>query len=731
MFLRSGASGHSLKFIDTIERIGQVHCLIALQRSLALTLPLIMLGAIALLFRYPPLGTFGLELSEGYVQICNAVIQATFGIAALVALIGFAITCSQLHNQKHPTQSVNPAITAIVVLSCFFLTMSQHGTTPLVDRFSITNGLFAALFVSATSTNLFLRLARLKVLRLPLGPLGTDPLVGDVFLLLPASVLTVALYGTASIAFVAYAYPFLAMHAGALMATILAEGDGNLVFFLCYELLAQVLWFFSLHGPNLLHPVYDNLLLPATMANSAAAHAGSPPAYVFTAQFFDFFARMGGSGSTLCLIFALLFAGHSQISRRLALLALIPAVFNVNEPLLFGIPLVLNPVFLLPWLVTPLLQILLAYVAIAADFMPPTSNPVTWTTPVLINGYLSTGSIAGVLVQVLGLALGTLVYIPSVRLSERLARLRAEKLISRLSRPDLIDTAPRKQGSLLNINGAEGRMAIAMAHDLEAALARPGGLFLAFQPQIDVSSQTVAGAEALLRWEHPLYGPIPAPLIINLAEEIGCLDDLGLFVLETACSQYTKWRVRLPYDFTLSVNVSPHQLRQPDFVPKALQIISDAGIDPRTIELEVTESAALLPEQESVQALQELRKAGVRIALDDFGMGHTSLHYLRELPLDTIKVDRSLTAATDNKANELIVRSLLELGASMGIQILIEGVEEESQLERFTALGCTVFQGYLFSRPLSPEAFPAFVRSLMESRHLETGEATAETPQSA
>ncbi|WP_417684275.1 EAL domain-containing protein [Roseibium sp.] len=713
----SGSSGFQNKIYDAAERLGQNHGLIALQRGLAITLPLISVGAFALLLRYPPFGTFGIELSEAYYEACESFISATFGIAALVALIGFSITFSLLHNQKYSPNFVSPGVTATVVLSCFFIAFSDGNVLPDPEMFSLSQGFMGALLVSMVSGAMFLRLSRIDRLKLPLGALGTDPLIGDVFQLLPAAALTIGIFGGAKLAFADAVIPSLSAHLDALLTWVLAFGTDCPIFSVAYEVLSQLLWFFGLHGPNALHEVHDQILRPASAANLAAHASGQELPYVFTAQFFDFFVRMGGSGSTLSLIVALLIAGRSQTMRRLALLALVPGLFNINEPLLFGIPLVLNPLYFIPWLFAPLCQALMTYGAIIFEVMPKTNGMVTWTTPVLISGYLATDSIMGSVVQLAGLATGVLIYLPFVRLSERIAEERSQKLIDRLSSSDR-GVRTSQHDRLLHLHGSTGRMAISLAHDLQQALRkRSDELFLEYQPQIDIWDQTIAGAEALLRWEHPLYGRIPPPLIIDLAEEIGQLDTLGLLVLQEACRQYREWQVRLPYNFTISVNVSPAQLRHPEFVSRTLKIIKDATLHPKMIELEVTETAALLPEQDSVLALHALRKAGVRIALDDFGMGHTSIHYLRELPVDTLKVDRSLTTASGNNANELIVQSLVDIGRSLDVQILIEGIEDEDQLERFTALGCKVFQGYLFSKPLSAKAFPAYARALMEQRH--------------
>jgi EAL domain-containing protein (putative c-di-GMP-specific phosphodiesterase class I) len=210
----------------------------------------------------------------------------------------------------------------------------------------------------------------------------------------------------------------------------------------------------------------------------------------------------------------------------------------------------------------------------------------------------------------------------------------------------------------------------------------------------------VFGVEALLRWDHPVYGAVPPPVTVALAEDIALIDRLGERVLRLACRQRVAWGEAIAPDVMISVNVSPRQLQAPDFDRMVLRVLAEEGLEPRLLELEITESTSLAPALQAIEALQRLRKAGIRIALDDFGMGHTSLRYLRELPLDTLKIDRSLTFTSQGNLNEHVIRSIVDLSRTLGLTPVVEGIEQPEQLPRFIDLGCAHFQGYLFSRPL-------------------------------
>jgi len=455
----------------------------------------------------------------------------------------------------------------------------------------------------------------------------------------------------------------------------------------------------------MLYSVQETLLIPATIANNSAVVNNSEPVFIFSSQFFDFFVRMGGSGSTLSLILALLFTSKSASSRKFALLALLPAVCNINEPLLFGIPLVLNPIYAVPFVLTPILQTVIAYAAIASEWMPKTAYNTMWTTPPLISGYVVTGSFSGTVVQIVSITVGVALYFPFVRLSEYLAVKRSKRVLTSLLNIAESREASDRKRRYLDLMGEEGRLALVLANDLDRALNNQHEIFLEYQPQIDIRANRIIGAEALLRWEHPQFGRIAPPITIALAEDMGRINQLGYKILEQACRQRLAWEEFVPQVFVMSVNVSPKQLFKSKFDARVLNILKEIGLSPTLLELEITESTALLPDVHAIEALIKLRKQGVKIALDDFGMGHTSLHYLRMLPLDTVKIDRSLTLASQDHVNEHIVKSILDLSRTLNISTIVEGIEHEEQLSRYIALGCEKFQGYYFGRPMPAQNF--------------------------
>lgn len=240
-------------------------------------------------------------------------------------------------------------------------------------------------------------------------------------------------------------------------------------------------------------------------------------------------------------------------------------------------------------------------------------------------------------------------------------------------------------------------------------------LRLHYQPQVD-SRGNVTGAEALLRWLPPDSNPIPPVRFIPLAEETGLIIPIGAWVLEQACAQLQRWRV-VPStrDLVLSINVSARQFHQPDFVQQLLDKITQYEIDPSRLKLELTESVVLARVDEVVERMQSLKSLGVGFSLDDFGTGYSSLSYLKRLPLDQVKIDQSFVRDITHDQNDMaIVRAIIAMTQTLGLNVIAEGVETEEQRALLLKYGCENYQGYLFGRPASIEEFPAPA----ESKHL-------------
>jgi diguanylate cyclase (GGDEF)-like protein/PAS domain S-box-containing protein len=249
-----------------------------------------------------------------------------------------------------------------------------------------------------------------------------------------------------------------------------------------------------------------------------------------------------------------------------------------------------------------------------------------------------------------------------------------------------------------------------LEEDLRKAI-KTNQFLLYYQPQVEQGRLT--GAEALIRWKHPLRGIVPPDEFIPLAEETGLILPLGEWVLQNACTQIAAWAGQeQTADFTVAVNISARQLRQPEFVGQVLAALDRTGANPQRLRLELTESMLVENIEEIIAKMTQLKSHGLRFSLDDFGTGYSSLAYLKRLPLDRLKVDRAFVRdILVDASSGAIAQTILSLGRAMGLSVIAEGVETEEQLTFLAGLGCHSFQGYLFSRPLPVKEFHAFLQS--------------------
>ncbi|WP_296447098.1 EAL domain-containing protein [Rhodoferax sp. UBA5149] len=252
----------------------------------------------------------------------------------------------------------------------------------------------------------------------------------------------------------------------------------------------------------------------------------------------------------------------------------------------------------------------------------------------------------------------------------------------------------------------------ALEKDLRYALEERHFL-LHYQAQIGGDGR-VTGAEALVRWQHPQYGIVSPAEFIPLAEETGLILPLGHWVLETACMQLAKWATQPAMaHFTIAVNVSAHQFRQPGFVDQVLTVLKNSGANPQRLKLELTESLLVSNLQEVVEKMFTLKAQGVGFSLDDFGTGYSSLSYLKRLPLDYLKIDRSFVQDVLNHPNDAaIAKTIITLAQNLGMGVIAEGVETAAQRDFLARSGCFSYQGFLFSRPLPLEDFKQFSRQI-------------------
>jgi EAL domain-containing protein (putative c-di-GMP-specific phosphodiesterase class I) len=234
---------------------------------------------------------------------------------------------------------------------------------------------------------------------------------------------------------------------------------------------------------------------------------------------------------------------------------------------------------------------------------------------------------------------------------------------------------------------------------------------LHYQPKVAVATGKLTGVEALLRWRHPELGLMPPGQFIPILEDNGLIVQVGEWVLTEVCGQLNAWKKEGLVPVPVALNLSARQLQQSDLERSIKRILSDAAIDPRLIELEITESVLMRNPEHAAHVLRRLSEMGIRLSVDDFGTGYSSLAYLKSFPLDTLKIDRSfvkdLVSCSDDAA---IVQAIIALARSLELSTVAEGVENNAQLALLTAFGCNAYQGYYFSRPVPPGEFASLLK---------------------
>ncbi|WP_019240427.1 MULTISPECIES: EAL domain-containing protein [Bacillus] len=230
--------------------------------------------------------------------------------------------------------------------------------------------------------------------------------------------------------------------------------------------------------------------------------------------------------------------------------------------------------------------------------------------------------------------------------------------------------------------------------------------YLCYQPLVDLKSGEVYGSESLIRWQHPTKGLISPGEFIPLAEETGLIEEIGTWVLYTACRQNKEWQEQGLGDLVISVNVSAHQFQQPSFLEKVTNALNETGLEAKYLHLELTESVMISDLSYSISIIDELHLLGVKVSIDDFGTGYSSLSYLKSMPIDYLKIDRSfINNLKENTSEIAIVKAIIMMGYGLSMKVIAEGVETEEQIELLKEMDCHYAQGFYINKPLTIEAF--------------------------
>ncbi len=688
-----------LKIMNRLEN----SALKAVRQGLMMMMPLLIVSSISLMFMSLPISAY----QEFLAGLCNGKIVeildfAYSGVMDFFSVILAASTSFNYAMLKRREHKEYAGYDCIIVLPLITLVILAGYSGIQFDTFSIkelsNTNTFTALFVALVSGKIFFVVRnhmyqgkkKRNVSSESVYTEALDGIMPAVIVILFFALLSQGfklLFGVGSIQEVLEQFANTCLH------TINSNFFSGV--FILFAI--HIMWFFGIHGSNVL----DSLL----RQNFSEVGNG-----IYSKTFQDVFVILGGCGAVLCLIFVILLFSKRKNSKNLAKIAFPATVFNISEIIVFGLPLILNPIYLIPFITVPILNYIVSYGAIYFGLVPKVICEVEWTTPVLLSGYQATGSWTGAALQIVCILLGVCVYLPFFRMAEKSTEKQLAKDIKKLIKEFQKEEENLNIGILTERDDEIGKISRYLAADLEEAI-RNKETFLLYQPQVNTDEKCI-GAETLARWKHPLAGFIYPPLFVQLAKEKNILHDLEESILDEAIEAAAQIQSSVTGDFKISINITNHTLEWDAFEECLEHCVKKYHIASEKIWLEITEQEALVSTNEIIEKLHRLKRKGYKFLIDDFGMGHTSLLYLQTNYFDVVKMDGTLIRdILTNERNKGIIESIVHLGKSLNFTTIAEYVETSEQKEQLKTLGCDVFQGFLYSEPIPLEAFIQWMKN--------------------
>ena len=671
-------------------RIENSHLLSIVRRALTMLVPVIMVGAIAHAIHYFPIDAFNYFITEQQPWIATLlemVFQGTFGMFSMILVVALAISYAMERNEAIDKMFFY-AITAIAS----FGTQLVMADSDMVWDILGNQGCFVAMVVGLLSSVIFSKLEQIESISLRKYTIGMDAvLVNAIQSIFPAT-FTVGFFAI-------FEYLILKISGGKDIYTlwstfsehIFASMGGGFLSALLYTFMVHILWVLGFHGSHMMESVAVNHF----------QNVGEN--IIFSKSMFDTYVMMGGCGTTICVLIVILFFAKKKRLRNIGKLALPTVIFNTNEILNFGIPIMLNPVLAIPFICVPILALIVSYTAVALGLISPVCNEITWTMPVFVSGYVASGSIVGVILQIVIIVMGVLIYLPFLRVYEKIYDVRMQQKISKLVEELQEYEKKGENPNFLHRMDDTGMVTRMLLQELKFAIKKKE-LYLLYQPQVDGNGKYI-GAEALMRWNHQEYGFIYPPLIIYLAKEGDLLPELERMLIDTSVKAIKQVSETCGDQFKISVNITAHSLNWEieDYVEKKLK---EYDVPAKHLWMEITEQDMLTNSDMVIRKINQLKEAGHKLLIDDFGMGHTSLIYLQSEYFDVVKLDGSLVRDIINKTtNQKIVASVIELAKKLNVKVIAEYVETQEECDLLNEMGCDWYQEYLFGKPMPLEEF--------------------------
>lgn len=662
------------------------------RNALVMLIPILLIGSFATVFQYLPIAPyqqFVASFAGGIlIDIFNIIYSATSGMISVYMTISLSISYSQQMENTHNKNNLSMIFTAA---ACFALLSGVgNAETFHIESFG-TTGMFTAIVCGLGATALYDGISR--VMRYKRNALADG--VDKTFQAALHSVFPMVCVLSVFMLLYVFMAEFLHFQSFTELFSALTHGIFNhmgrsLVSSVIYEIVLNLMWFFGIHGGDVLEYATQNLF-NATTGADGLIHVQE----IYNGSLLNVFVAMGGCGTIWCLLLAILIFSKRRNNKKLAMLATIPSIFNISEILIFGLPVVYNPIFFIPFLITPIVMVFTSAFAMWAGLVPTAVNAISWTTPVIMGGYMATGSVAGAILQIVNLAIGVLIYAPFVKMYDNACMRDSKRKMDEL----VSDLQESEQGNrhmeLLELRGEPGIIAKMLSEELKYNIEHDFPTMY-YQPQYD-GEGTCIGVEALLRWIHPIYGTVYPPLVIKLAEESGTLLELEKKIFLTVMRDAEKLDEMLPEGAKFSINVTGDTIQTDEFTAFLAELKETYPKYAERIMIEITEQAALQLDEQLINRLMKIRQMGYKMAIDDFSMGNTSIKYLQTNIFNVIKLDGSISRSVlSNERSCGIIASITRMADHMNIDVIAEFVENQKQRDILKSVDCNRYQGELY-----------------------------------
>ena len=654
----------------------------ALKQSFTMLLPILFIGSFALLLQSFPIGFIREFIQTCFNGLINKVLSLiyiiTFGFSSIYLLIILTYKYFNILSKRN-NLTIYACLNSLV---CYFILLgpSVFYEGNRIFNYTDMNNIFVSLSTALVATILFNYITEFIAVRKKkisftsnfstavniIIPISMCALI---YILYSIFVYLVSGYNVNDFISNSIVYPFVTI--------------GNTYFGgLLITFVSSVLFFFGIHGRSVFQDVYESVFVTG---NGIASNA-----------LFDCFTLIGGVGSTLCLVIALLLFSNGRRRKKIAKASLLPMAFNINEMMIFGLPIIFNPIYIIPFVLVPLINYSIGYFSIYIGLIPQLEATFQWTTPILFNSYFGSSSIICVLIQLLCLIIGTIIYIPFVKLDNHILTKASGQMNTELKNY-LIECENKViEPQLFGLNNHLVSHAESILISLENSI-RNGQIELFYQPL--VKDDKIVSVEALLRYKYKCKEYLFPPLVILIAKEKGLFNSLSKEIIKKAVKDFKEMLIINP-NLKLSVNLDLDILHDNEFFTWMINYIETSNIPKFHFGVEVTENSKYQAKSNLNNLFKILHNYGINVYMDDFSMGNTSIRFLQDTLFDYVKLDGSLVKNLDNDRAQNIIDSIIKLGSSLNFEVIAEFVETEEQKEKLKNMGCFIYQGYLYYKAM-------------------------------